>query len=566
MNNKSAFHNKMMEQYPEVADGNFCAGFIGEVQRNELDKSWTILERCDYNPTDYAMNIIANNWWKAKEPIIRLLSKHPNWDWGICGIYIPKNKAIRKMETDALWDFWKFLIDDVLHNDLPMEKEDALWRFFNKINGQFLDDSFNDIIGRLNSINENYHLRNNMKTSKAILKICREEGWDKMGPNYIDHDGNEKLMFDKMYAHLADCLNPITIEYNSYITVSMADFWAMSIGRFTSCHNIDDASNPGCYSAGTTSYILDDCGIIYWDINESYEGETPYYEMKIRRQMFAYKNGSFMQSRMYPQSMDYGAEDAYKQVRELFQKVIADCLGEPNLWDAPKRDVAFNMEHVDSTGANYPDWHEGNPGSQHCVFSKLKSRDDYAYMVFGVEPICISCGNVFDPQNHENIDCCNNGKKRCEYCGEYFYEEDLHWCEDVEEYRCEDCCNWDDVAGAYFGGEGYYMYRNTHWGREEVEVSEYTFDNRALCCDECGNDWLDDDMEEIDGVYLCPDCMESETEECARCGEIHLRRNMIEFEDNWYDRDCLEELESELSSSVEEVTSRLEELRSLLGY
>lgn len=551
--NKTSFHNAMMERFPEAANGDWSPEFIRLVKANEEAKAVKLLEREDYAPTEYAMEIITDDWWRAKEPIIRLLSKHPDFDWGICGVRIPHNFTSRKLDTDALWDFYSFLDREIWRDYLgglaiDIDKRNDIYTFFGKIDSQFLDSRFDEIIEKLNKWNPDYHLRNNMKSSKAILKICREEGWDKMGPTYIDYNGNEKLQFDRLYAALADCLNPLTVEYNSYFSVGMADYWSMSIGKnWHSCHCIEYPDNPGCYSAGCTSYLLDDCAIVYWDIDPDEDRDDyPCYIKKMRRQMFAYKNGAFMQSRLYPQSMDYGAEDAYRHIRELVQKILADCLGEPNLWDAPERNLGIINDHVTTTGVNYPDWHEGNPGSQHCLLSKLKSREGYPYMIFGVEPICIECGNTF--RDEENISCCINGHRcACAGCGDYYDEDDLHWCEDTRDYRCNDCCDWDEIREEYFGGERYYVYTRDYYGDTvERTISEDTYDNYCSVCDLCDTTWVSDDMTEIDGEWICPDCMDNSTESCEGCGALHLRKNMTRIEDKWYDDECLADLEEKL--------------------
>jgi hypothetical protein len=45
-------------------------------------------------------------------------------------------------------------------------------------------------------------------------------------------------------------------------------------------------------------------------------------------------------------------------------------------------------------------------------------------------------------------------------------------------------------------------------------------------CEYCGEIWNDDELTEIDGMWLCPDCVADDTEEDALTGIYHLRSNM----------------------------------------
>lgn len=53
----------------------------------------------------------------------------------------------------------------------------------------------------------------------------------------------------------------------------------------------------------------------------------------------------------------------------------------------------------------------------------------------------------------------------------------------------------------------------------------------AYCtCDWCGDNYASmDELVEVDGQYLCPDCMSNECEEDAVSGEFHIRSNMTEI-------------------------------------
>ena len=78
----------------------------------------------------------------------------------------------------------------LVNGDVIDSKEFNICEFISKCDKQFLDD---DMISELNP---DYKLKPCMRSSKAIYKICRTEGWDKF-------EG-----FNRIYAILSDYLNP----------------------------------------------------------------------------------------------------------------------------------------------------------------------------------------------------------------------------------------------------------------------------------------------------------------------------------------------------------------------
>ena len=508
------------------------------------------ISQLDYE-TDYeTQELIFEEMLKAKTAggILPLLRKHPNWDEENMCVWF-KASYTREIETKQCEKFayflngavWKILEtgDDEMVLNTPKNMEiikriDVVWNFIRKVNTQFLSADYDEDIAKLNELNPNYHLRNNMKSSKAILKICREEGWDKLGGEYtVMHNGETKKgnVFDREYSALADALNPLKVTRHTLLSLHPMDFYNMSYGTsWKSCHNIFE---PGCYSSGTVSYMLDETSLVFYTLPEEYNGDEPWSQRKVTRQIFGYMGGELMQSRMYPQANDYGAETAYTETRAIVQKVIAECLDEPNLWSAPVKgktseglDTINSWVELGKDATCYPDWRNGNPGSTHCVLSKLKSKADWIPMRLGAQPICVTCG-----ERHcetDSISCCAGGT-RCEYCGARVSEDDIYWCEDVQEHRCGDCCSFCEDCGEYYATEN------------EIEVQGRNGDVYYICndcyqdgnyyrCDRCGTTWHMDDMQYIDEEWVCPDC-ESELEVCEECGEVHLRSNMYRMED-----------------------------------
>lgn len=57
--------------------------------------------------------------------------------------------------------------------------------------------------------------------------------------------------------------------------------------------------------------------------------------------------------------------------------------------------------------------------------------------------------------NYELRETCGEtlqelGGSRCDNCDELYNEDDLRYCEDAEEYRCEECCRYSEYYNAWF--------------------------------------------------------------------------------------------------------------------
>lgn len=515
-----------------------------------------VLNERNYEYSTYSLFDIVNEWFKQKKDLIELFSKHPNWSQEKLMIQFDSDIE-RNIDTYQVSIFSNWLEEaanipyrNYWHEEHPRERK--ILNFIREIKEQFFNETMQKNIDEINKLNENFKLRNNMKSSKAIGKICREEGWDKL-------DG-----FNKKYADLCDALSPLKIKRHTCISLNPIDYLLMSNGNsWNSCHDIgymdggyDD--EPGCHSSGTISYMLDKHSFVFYTVDANYNGNEIELEPKIQRQMFGYNDEVLAQLRLYPQSNDYGANQIYTDIREIVQKVIADCLGKPNLWIRSKEDV----EDVCSKGSGatcYPDWRKCNPGGQHCSISTHKEREngkENRKIIFGAEPICIDCGRRHS--YNENISCCDD-YEICEICGARIHRDDVIWggCYGDVAY-CEDCCTWCEECERYFPND---------------EVQE--IDGRYVCddcisdgdyytCYECGELHHIDDM--VTGydkygneVEYCQDCAYDYTFICDDCGERHHTDNEHYDEEtgNYYCKDCYAEL---LLNRKEEIDEKLREL------
>ena len=359
--------------------------------------------------TDEALDSILKGWLKAKTPLLEMFSKHPNWNPEKLMIQFDVDFS-REFNRNAINEFRLYLRDNAVKKHhvcstygLPRDEIIAL-DFIYDIRSQFFNERMDYSIDLLNSKNDNFKIRNNMKASKAIGKICSVLEWDKF-PDY-----------NKKYAVLCDAINPIKVKRHTCISLNPIDFLLMSNGNsWTSCHRISYMNgDTGCYSSGTISYMLDANSFLFYTVDTSFDGKDIELEPKLQRQIFGYKSNTLLQSRLYPAKNDSGSEELYTDIREIVQKVIADCLDIPNLWVKTKNsDMSKHVRRGNNSTA-YPDYHYGN--SRHvCTVtvhkSAIEEQKPLKMIIMGKQPICIKCG-----QKHENT-----SKLYCRKCSPGYY-------------------------------------------------------------------------------------------------------------------------------------------------
>lgn len=478
--------------------------------RNEIIEEMTQeLREREYSFGKQHLKTIVGTCLENKANLIELFSKHPNWKPEKLMIQFDTDIK-REICTEEIYYFTKWLRSEVGGEyNFYAEDQSREWlicNFIGAIETQFFSKNMKKDIDEINKLNENYKLRTNMKSSKAIGKICREEGWDKL-PEY-----------NKRYAALCDCLNPFTVKRHTCISVNPIDYLLMSNGSsWESCHYIGDyESQRGCYSSGSISYMLDNHSFVFYTVDAAYDGNQIEREPKIQRQMFGYNDEVLVQLRLYPQSNDSGAEQVYDNIRAIVQKVIADCLGKANLWIKSKSDVEDVVHH--GVGATcYPDWDKYNPGGDHCSVSTHKERADgkaNREIVFGAKPICIACGEYHSIA--DNISCCEH-VHYCADCGRRLDEEDIYWVDD--EPYCRDCVEWCEEC--------------EHWVRaneinrvDGLQVCDSCLDRYYKECTGCGEMHHEDEMTcTDDGYWFCEDCAETDTFVCPECGRRYYNEN-----------------------------------------
>lgn len=481
-------------------------------KRTELvEESMKLLGKYGYDVNKYDVGTIMDEWWKAKEPIIRLFEKHPNYN----GKYqiVLQLTMDREIDTDELYNFrhwFRLMIEEKF-----MESEDwrvNWWRVENVFTNpkKFIDEEEAD---RLNNTFEKFGANAGQKRSRVVNKLAKIFEVDKLAE------------FNANFARYADAINPVKIQRPTVISVHPIDYWTMSFGNsWASCHTIDKENirdrggqtYGGCYSSGTESYMLDPSSVVFYTVDSDYSGNMFELQDKINRNMFHLGEDVFVQGRVYPQGND-GALDVYKVFREIVQKVYSEITGIPNLW-INKKGTDECGDVTETYGTHYRDYL--SYGDCNVSYAKGNDSSTVKRIVIGHNPICPCCGRVH--YNEENICCpeCAHDGYECANCGSIIDDEDDVCWIDGSPY-CRDCATWDEYA------------------------EEWTLDD---CVDVNGYGHVS-----VYNVENNPD----EFAQCACCGDwYYLNRHdgiYVESTGNWYcDYDCAENDGNVYASDLDE--------------
>ena len=255
---------------------------------------------------------------------------------------------------------------------------------------------------------------NGQKISRIVNKLCKQLGFDK------------DKGYNREFAKFSDAINPLTIKRHTVLSCHPVDYLTMSFGNsWSSCHTIDknnkrDMPNSyhGQYSAGTLSYMLDETSAVFYTVDAKYDGDKLELEPKINRCMFHIGEYKVVQGRVYPQDND-GENGIYTEIRNIVQKIIADCWEKPNVW-VLKKGTSACARITNTKGVHYRDYLSYDS----CNVSYLKLDESGIVndesITIGHNPICPQCGD------------------------EHTYEESVECIDCYDEYRNEDNDDDDD--------------------------------------------------------------------------------------------------------------------------
>lgn len=328
-----------------------------------------------------------NAWAEGKSQLLSLLRRHPNWNEKAKAVVI-EFKEGREIERDT--------VDEIAFTMLSIadrvigESDRAL--FCTAFNAAVHEYSKTLSEETLEIIRQNGGIKCavGQKTSRIIGKLCRKFGLESCED------------YERIYARLSDALNPLQIEKTAVLSVHPCDFLEMSSSSntWTSCHNLA----TGKYQSGSLSYMTDEVSMIFFTVDPDVT-ESFYRAPRRTRQIFIFKDNCLYQSRLYPNE----DEDVFTQNREIVHKILAGCLGVPNLWVLKSNCKNVNCCESAKGSAQYPDYDFcGN-------LSYIKGTTSIAHMVIGKPPLCVCCGRPF--RAFKSIKCDCEKTVVCQDCG-----------------------------------------------------------------------------------------------------------------------------------------------------
>lgn len=450
-----------------------------------------------------------------------------------------------------------YIINDyTLYDKKQYELYNAARRFRDCVLDTYLDSVATEEIAKtINGLFPNVKAVAGQKISRIVNKVCNAIG--------VDKDSN----YNREFAKYSDTINPLAIKRHTILSCHPVDYLTMSFGNsWSSCHTIDKSNKRGmpdnyhgCYSGGTLSYMLDDSSFVFYTVNKDYNGDMYELEDKINRNMFHMGEDKLIQARVYPQSTD-GANGIYKQIREIAQKVIADCLEVPNMWKNVKGSEICR-DSITSRGVHYRDY----ASFKDCNVSYLKRDEDNEVnrnkIIVGHDPICTRCGGTH--RYEEAIECsyCYEGNGvRCAHCGRTYDEDDMYyidgdWYCDYCTYYCEyhECYEPESCDHTYIEGYGYVCIA-------ALDCGDFSY------CERCGEYYCHHDgITTEDGNWYCSEyCAEHDGYEKTSDGEWYPEDEVYYCEhckkkvhkDDWNSEldccdDCYDEVAAERESEEE---------------
>lgn len=587
-----------------------------QIPSNEIDfyvnKTLKMFEQFDSenilltNAARYtAAGIRANveEWYKNKAKLMELLRKHPNWNEEAKAV-IYLNTEERLPSTDDSREALDRLIDlcdmesnarqrvncslDTLSMDeytdqivktsirsygyLNTSWKDAWGVFivtcFAILEQKPMNTMTTEICNIINTFYPDIRCKAGQKSSRVMNKLLTKFGFDKSSE------------YNRLFAKLADSMNPFKVERITVLSVNFMDYLTMSNGNsWTSCHTIievDGDDYSGCHMGGTLSYANDAESLIFYTLDKNYQGTDYYLAPKINRQVFFWDYPVLVQERLYPQCND-GTEqgrELVKQYRNVVETIFAEVMAVPNLWVKENR----NKAHIEARPDTYM-YHDWSAYTNYIVHIKkeVKTSDNEVeeggdterpdgnyvvrsakYIQVGQTSYCMNCGRAKYEDDYYNsghgdtgllcVDCHPDENCRCADCGSYHDRDDMYRIDG--EYYCSDCvtyCDYHDqyeLASdnlTYIDGYGYVC-------EDGLEYGNFFY------CEQCGQ-WYwhhNERCTEVEGDTLCESCTESYATQCECCGEYFYTDNMICIDYEYYCEDCAAEMAKNEEESEEE--------------
>ena len=428
-----------------------------------------------FTPTGVQANL--DQWRQQKTPLLKLLRQHPNWreeELAVVFDLSEQRQLDRACVDETKFEMLALAEEAGVRGERYAEFQDAL-------DAATADYAVVPDESRLPVIRNRGHIKCEvgMKASRIINRLCTHFGIDRyetereMGYGDTLHTARVKP-YNAVFARLADALNPVRISKTGVLSVHPCDFLEMSAKKnpWHSCHCLAD----GTRRAGCQSYMGDGVSMVFFTVDDGIKDHF-YRAPRLTRQIFCYRDGVLLQSRLYPQNDD----EVRKLYRSMVQRVIAECTGFPNLWKTNTSITEIRSYWSTASGAlHYTDYENG-----YAALSLLKGYESYGHLEIGSKALCIGCGQ---PHGNRNSTRCGECEELyvCKCCGSIVLKRDGHNLDDG--FYCGSCAAVCACCGI------------------PIEKNEM-----RAALDQRGRK-----------RHLCPNCAEQELTACASCTAEHF--------------------------------------------
>lgn len=242
-------------------------------------------------------------------------------------------------------------------------------------------------------------LNTGMKKTKVFMKVSKALGV---------YSSKRSSTYQKLESQLFTAWEPCVIKDTLYVSINPAHFLSMSNPKgdsrgemLTSCHSFNGSF---LYKSGCIGYARDEVSIVAFTASAVFDDDS-LLNRKTSRQLFFYKDGALIQSRLYTSrtgklNSGYGGVNSadehweYGVFRATIKKEIARCEGVPKIgWKNADyrrkihcvdgnpdnvRALKINRFCVEAWGAEefdgYPDWEEFARGNGMIKVSVRQDR------------------------------------------------------------------------------------------------------------------------------------------------------------------------------------------------
>lgn len=420
-------------------------------------------------------------WRENKAGLIDILRRHPNWNEKELAVVFRVTESrpeIDRMKVDEA----KFSMMELSrHIDLTPEEREDFEAAFEAVT---VDYAAVPNESRLEVIQDRGGIKcaQGQKASRIINRLCKRFNFDQYQERVISHGGEQRTVapYNSVFAQLADALNPMEINKTAVLSVHPCDFLEMSNrdNPWHSCHCLAD----GAFMAGCQSYMGDGVSMIFYTVDEDVTDDF-YTHRKLTREIFCFKGGVLLQSRLYPNDN----EELRKQYRKLVQGTLAACMGLSNLWrvDKEPKCVEWSREGghrellwtTNKDSLHYADYNNG-----YAIAAYPRDLEDAVFpdIVIGSPSLCPCCGEK--NENHSSLYCGNCRLTAvCAVCGEEVHHGQYHYAEG--KFYCQNCLHQCRRCRSFFTEDIHYGY--SHDGQLE-ELCQSCYEGKIQTCEVCG--------------------------------------------------------------------------------